>query len=309
VSALDLPEPPAGSRAHVEEGPEGVRLILDKREFRDDSWGWLRILIAFLLLTLLFGAGLFGVLPWVLNPAQVGRSDNVPILFWTVFWPGLCWLGGLAWALVHLARCRTGATLLVAQGGLRVRIVGPLTDHEWHWLPGQIDLIRVVKGLCIYRNGLREAQLLPDRERRLLLWVARVLRKALGSIEGAGAAPDELTVTYDGPEVHGPLRGYLQAISGQLRLRDPFAEREPLRFLARTEEPLLPWWPGRQKRSVLRVRPQDITCRVGNDGATCLQIAVEERFDEFLIWCDDAAALPRALERFWGGQDTIVTHQ
>ncbi|MBY0528084.1 MAG: hypothetical protein K2R98_32105 [Gemmataceae bacterium] len=288
------PDPPPDGRVVLQEQPGRVCLTILPVGLRDHWNIWLRSGASVLALSFILSCGFCAGFAELLRFLE-GESDPSALVCF-IGLPGGCWLIGVG-TIVHRLRCR--GEFVIEGHCLTLRVIGPATAWRRDWGPGTVCSIQVKEGLRI-RDAVGEVCLLAGREASVLWWVAAQLRRLLSCNESAPAAPGELRVTYDGTGVHGPIPGFLRVVPGRMMLRDPFAERLPLQFIADSGEELMRWLRRRLGLSGVYVSKEEIICRIQDDGATSLQVSQSGLEREFTIWCEDPEQLPRALERFWG---------
>jgi hypothetical protein len=171
----------------------------------------------------------------------------------------------------------------------------------WRWPRSSISGIGAWKGLWVVVRGT-PYQLLTERNADELLWVAAVFRKALGVPERRPETLDEIRVTFEDSIFKDPMPGFLRSRPGELRVRHVFASYPIYRFCAAKGEYV--FWPQNvSSGSSSLIWPVDLTCRIEDGEGSALQITPSGSSFQLTAWCDEPDALPRAVARFWVGNE------
>jgi hypothetical protein len=325
-----LPAPPRGSRAALEDVPGGIRLILPRRGWAPfaveclvflTSWGALSLVV--------FGrqaeAVLFGfivcsyagvvlrlvVLPVPSRVAYRGVGIDLFTLLWSM---GLALLSegsaaptaglvaAVTWMSIAFLRLLDAiprqATLTAADGRLTVRLPGLVRPRLRTWARHQLAAVGVWNGLWVV-SGREKRCLFQDQRDDELRWVAGVIRSALDVPGELPPGPGELRVLCQGSHWPDPEVGLLRVRPGSLAVSHSFSDRAHLIF--RAGKDVLVYQTFRRGLPVNMVlTPVDMTCRVAEDGSTCLCLAPSRSRFTLTVWCDEREALPQVLARFWG---------
>lgn len=278
---------PASSRAAFEQTGDGIRIALP-------PVGFLRVLdqgMVHLLWLIIWGYILFYFI--VLN---------VP--FWQVF-AGIGPLLGLGWLgrLTKLARRKVTITVLEDQ--LIINDAGIFRTEQLSWLRTQIHAIQTSCGLRVIGNRW-ERCFFSERDDHELRWVAFTIRQALAVPEERPPGSDEIKVIFTIDDRFDQVDGLMRASRGNLMVWNSRAKFPRFQFCHATSRSLLTtrlqsWFLGIEVS--IPISPDEVTCRIDEDGKACLKIALWGGKYVTKIWNPNKDELQVMLARFWGATE------
>jgi hypothetical protein len=209
----------------------------------------------------------------------------------------------LMWAAVLrfmklLSVSTSRGTISISDGRLRLDLATVFRRRQYEW--DAREIIGVVSGRLLEietANSIYHVTTVRSAEEND--WLAHVLRREL-DVESEAPHGCEIAVKYRHPSWGEICDGYLETQPSCMILGNGLEQRQTWVFHAVVEDELVGLLDRFRRRAHFRLSPSDTTCRVAEDGRTCLRIRPSGKSFDLSIWCADPEALPRALERFWG---------
>jgi hypothetical protein len=201
-------------------------------------------------------------------------------------------------------------TLKLDDACLSVAASGVFLTARREWPRSQIRAIRPGWGLRIV--GTPSLTVLRHRPRDEIRWLAECLCGLLHIDNTLPRSPGEVEVSYTANPLELPVRGFLSAEAGKLRLRYYAVARADFTFYNSKDASALAWLHVAAnygpRTTVAFLATEDVMCHFDEDGTACLRIKNTRPLPTWptllvTVWCADKDALHAALARFWGATD------
>ncbi len=287
-------ERPRFSRAAVQQLPDGVRIVLPS----PGVWGSrerntiLGLLVAVGMFTLFSGIAAGFTL------SEVGERATLDD-FGALIGMSVYVFLGLAVLIGYLIPAGRSAELTTRGGRLTISVRGWFAAWASTWATGEILALGGYRGLWIV-DGKGRRQFLRERRDEELVWVAQLLRKAIGVGTCPPPGPGELAVVTSLRSLENQA-GLLTVRPGRIVIRHGFCLPLDMRIEARRGSEWLRLSSVRPG-STVRIVAEDVVCSGSEDGSV-LEVLLPGGARGLTVWCADPQGMPRTLARFWGAAD------